>query len=321
MATASVKKEIRNIILQTKSGAGEMKKMTDNAVGNMSGLNESISKISVSIEEVSEQTEQANSLMENARENCNEIGGAVSSLAEKATDTAFQSGNIRERAEGLYQTSMDSKKQADAIYGETRQEMQTAIVNSRKVEEIAVLTEEIVAISSQTNLLALNASIEAARAGEAGKGFAVVAEEIRQLADSTMTTVEKIKTVTNTIVSSVDTLADNSEKLLAFVNDKVMADYEQLSKIAEQYESDAAFFSDVSADLGASTEEMSASMTDVNENIATIVEMNRHIVDLMEEVKNAILASDSNSSEVFVQIESLSKLSDQLKTTVDGFRV
>ena len=51
-----------------------------------------------------------------------------------------------------------------------------AIEDSKSVDQVNNLTNDILNISSQTNLLALNASIEAARAGEAGKGFAVVAE-------------------------------------------------------------------------------------------------------------------------------------------------
>ena len=47
-------------------------------------------------------------------------------------------------------------------------------MNSKNVNKINELTNEILSISSQTNLLALNASIEAARAGEAGRGFAVL---------------------------------------------------------------------------------------------------------------------------------------------------
>ena len=49
-----------------------------------------------------------------------------------------------------------------------------AIEDSKSVDQVNNITNDILNISSQTNLLALNASIEAARAGEAGKGFAVV---------------------------------------------------------------------------------------------------------------------------------------------------
>jgi methyl-accepting chemotaxis protein len=75
------------------------------------------------------------------------------------------------------------------MIGEIIEKLKKAIDNSRSVEQVENLTNEILSISSQTNLLALNASIEAARAGEAGKGFAVVADEIRKLADSSRQTI------------------------------------------------------------------------------------------------------------------------------------
>lgn len=97
------------------------------------------------------------------------------------------------------------------------------------------MTEEILAISSQTNLLALNASIEAARAGEAGKGFAVVADEIRELADNSREAVDKIRQVTEGVVQNVSVLSRSSQKLLEFMNGKVMQDYKVMAELAGMY--------------------------------------------------------------------------------------
>ena len=57
------------------------------------------------------------------------------------------------------------------------------------IENVVTLINQ---IADQTNLLALNASIEAARAGEHGKGFAVVAQEVRKLAENTVSALGEV---------------------------------------------------------------------------------------------------------------------------------
>lgn len=321
VATANVKEQIRGIILNTKDEADRIGRITEAAFGEMTELHASITDITGAVSEVSGQTEEASSLAETINETGNELGNAIDTIADKASEAAQQSSDIMARARELYNNSLESSDQANHLYNETKGELERAIASSKQVDQINTLTEEILSISAQTNMLALNASIEAARAGEAGKGFAVVAEEIRVLADNSREAVDKIQQVTGTIVKSVSNLSNYSQKLLQFMNDKVVADYENMISIARQYEQDAVFYNEVSADLGASSEEMSASMTGINESISAIVELTGNIAEYMSTIGVSAQKSDTSSDVVLQKVKELSELSEALNDTVDAFRV
>ena len=93
---------------------------------------------------------------------------------------------MKSRATELELTAITNKSEAMTMVSEILSSLQKAVEDSKSVDRVNELTNEILNISSQTNLLALNASIEAARAGEAGKGFAVVATEIGALLTDTI---------------------------------------------------------------------------------------------------------------------------------------
>lgn len=320
-ATREVKQQIRGIILNTKQEAGSIGTIAESTSARMTVLTNDISGIADSTVQVLKQTTEAKELAEKIKSTGQELGLAVEAVAKKAGEAAKQSGDIMERAGKQHENSEASSKEAVVLYQDTKKELEQAISDSQKVREIDTLTEEILSISSQTNLLALNASIEAARAGDAGKGFAVVADEIRQLADHSKVAVDKIRKVTEGVVQNVSFLSQSSGRLLEFMNDKVMADYAGMTRLAEMYEQDAAFYSSISGDLGSASAEMSAGITGINEYILAVAELVGAIAEYMQVMKQSAEDSDENSKSVLAQMEELSSLSEILNQTVASFKV
>ncbi len=320
-ATVEVKQQIREIILNTKQEAENIGTIAEGTSSKMTVLNQDISGITDSVSLVMEQTVQAKDLAESIKNNGQELGNAIENVAKKAGEAAEQSSDIMNRAGKQYDTSRQSAEEVASIYQETKEEMEKAIEDSKKVGEINALTEEILAISSQTNLLALNASIEAARAGEAGKGFAVVAEEISILADNSKQAVDKIRQVTEGVVDNVSYLSESSGRLLEFMTGKVIEDYKGMTELARMYEKDAGFYSDISNSLGASSQEMSASMAEINDSIAVITDLVGEIAESMQSMNQSAENSNENSGAVMKQMEELFRLSELLNRTVASFRV
>lgn len=320
-ATVEVKQQIRGIILNTKQEAGSISTIAEGTSSKMTVLSQDISEIAHSTVQVLEQTTEAKELAEIIKSTGQKLSIAVENVSKKAGEAAKQSGNIMERAGKQHKNSENSSREAVTLYQKTKEELEKAIADSQRVREIDTLTEEILSISSQTNLLALNASIEAARAGEAGKGFAVVADEIRQLADHSKEAVDEIRRVTEDVVQNVSFLSESSQKLLEFMNGRVMEDYKGMTELAGMYEEDAVFYTNISGDLGTASEEMNASIGGINESIVMIAQLAGEIADYMEEMKQSAENSNENSKAVLAQMEELFRLSEILNQTVSSFKV
>lgn len=320
-ATVEVRQQIREIILNTKREAEEIGAIAEGTSATMTVLNQDISDITDSANHVMRQMISAGELTDSIKSNGKELGSAIENVAAKAREASGQSSDITKRAKSCYQNSTRSKEEAVLLYQETKSDLEQAIEDSKRVDEINALTEEILSISSKTNLLALNASIEAARAGEAGKGFAVVANEIRELADNSRQAVDKIRKVTEGVVENVSFLSESSGRLLAFMSGKVMEDYQEMTELAQMYEKDAAFYSGISCELGTASQEMSIDMADINQSIAAITELVGEIAELMRNMNQSAERSSENSGTVVKQMEELFRLSELLNQTVDSFRV
>ena len=320
-ATKEVKQQIRGIILNTQEEAESIGTIAKETSSEMAVLTEGISSIRSSVSQAMTQIQKAKQLADNIEHTGQELGTLVGDVAKRAGEAAEQSNDIMSHAKEQHENSEQSGKKAVSIYQETRQELEQAISDSSRVQDIDSLTEEILTISSQTNLLALNASIEASRAGEAGKGFAVVADEIRELADNSRIAVDKIRRVTEDVVQNVAVLSGTSEKLLDFMNDKVMEDYKGMTELAGMYKQDAVLYSSISGDLGDASRQMSANMDGINEAIHAITRLVSDITDYMQGMEKSAQSVDENASTVLTEMEELFRLSGLLNETVASFKV
>lgn len=236
--------------------------------------NQHANDTSATMEELAASMEEMSATVGYVNENTREAEASVGEMVDKAVNGTKFAQEIKNRAEELQKLAQDSRETAGSMIREFDMTLNASIEDSKQIEKISNLTSDILSIASKTNLLALNASIEAARAGEAGKGFAVVADEIRLLADSSKQTAGNIQQISEGVVAAVMALADNARKLVDFINERVMPDYEILEKTGGQYLDDANTVDQLMGEMRSSMENigsMMRSVTDSNDNITNTV--------------------------------------------------
>ncbi|MCL2254895.1 MAG: methyl-accepting chemotaxis protein [Lachnospiraceae bacterium] len=212
-------------------------------------LNRNTADTSASTQELSVTMKETGESAEELNRTAIEIEEEVKNVALKAEGGAATSREIHSRATNLNTNINQSIEKSNQIFHQIEGHVESALQESKAVEEINALATAILSITSQTNLLALNASIEAARAGEAGKGFAVVANEISSLADNSKKTVTQIQVVTKTVMNAVASLSNSANELLEFVSEDVLKKFEEMLEAANLYMGDANYVSDMTNDL------------------------------------------------------------------------
>ncbi len=282
--------------IQIQSGklldsAGTMNTQISEVNGNANGVSATMQQMAAGIQEVSATVEELGAGADN-------IFSAVINMNDQVHQGNTLTEEIADKSEQYRENAQRGRQVTSDMVADIKNTLVQSIENSKQVEQIQKLTEDILNISSQTNMLALNASIEAARAGEAGKGFAVVAGEIRELADNSRAIANHIQDISVIVMDSVSELAGNSNQLLLYVDENILADYNQFVEITEEYRKDANKVNDLLEQFAVNAQALKSTMAEMNSGI-------RDIATTIDESAAGVGEAASDMNEIALSMKGL----------------
>ncbi len=224
-----------------------------------------------------------------------EMKATVLEVARSAGTTANGAATMRTEATSGSNSMQSCVHAMNDVRDESlklKDEMGTLSGHAQNINEImAVITD----IADQTNLLALNAAIEAARAGEAGRGFAVVADEVRKLAEKTMTSTTDVGNAIRSIQSSTDdntrlvegavSKIENVTEMVSGVGSALL----NIVKLADETADQVRLIATAAEEQSSTSEEISRSIYEVNgiaeNNVNVMNNANDAVSDLVHQTQ------------------------------------
>ena len=249
--------------------------------------NSSVSDLSALTEELSATMEEMSANASLINTNTESVKQEVDQIAERSSEINAYTREMKEHADSMEASARENMESTGAKVNEILTVLNQAIEDSKSVNQVNSLTDDILNIASQTNLLALNASIEAARAGEAGRGFSVVATEISQLAAASQEAANRIQQINRVVTEAVGNLTEHSNGLVQYMNDSILPEFEAFVDAGSAYREKATHIETSMGDFTEKTEVLKKTMAEIADSINTIA----HAIE--EGVKGVSSAADS----------------------------
>jgi len=271
---------------------GEFKKLQEATNHSIEALNELLTQVAVTVDEVTrgamQVSDASTALSQGATEQAASLEEITSSMAEIGSQTKTNAENANQ-ANLLTFEAKEAAEKGNREMLQLNNAMEEITESSHNISKIIKVIDE---IAFQTNLLALNAAVEAARAGRHGKGFAVVAEEVRNLAARSATAAKE-----------TSELIENSIK--AVENGSMIA--VRTGEALEEIKNSSTKVADIVGEIATSSNEQALAISQINEGLSQIDKVTQ---------TNTASAEESASA-----AEELSGQAAQLKAMIARFKL
>lgn len=292
--------KLQSIFGMVSEISNKMDKITGEISERIITSNGSVTDLSAFTEELSATMSEVGNNSFTINDNVSSVNEEVNTIAEKTVEINSYSKKMKAHAEKMENTARTNMDTTMTKVSQILAVLNKAIEDSKSIDQINNLTDNILNISEQTTLLALNASIEAARAGEAGKGFAVVASEINHLADESSNTANHIQTINSVIVEAVHNLAFHANDLIDYLNNSILHDFEDFVKAGGEYKQNATYIENVMEQFTMRTDALKNSVSEIANSMDSIS-------TAIDEGTNGVASTADSVQELATDIENISQ--------------
>ncbi|MBR1650166.1 MAG: methyl-accepting chemotaxis protein [Lachnospiraceae bacterium] len=295
---------LQGIFTMITNNSTSMFKVVGDVMGSVQTSNSSAADLSALTEELAATMQEVANSASAINQNTESVRNEVVEMAQKSQEINDYSKLMKEHADNMEQSAKEKMIETNAKVEKILEALNQAITNSKSVDQVNSLTDDIMSIASQTNLLSLNASIEAARAGEYGRGFAVVAGEIGSLAQSSSQTASNIQKINAIVLEAVHNLSDNANELVVYLKDSILPEFAKFVDDGVKYKDNANYVESVMADFATKTDGFKSTFEEIALSIGSIT------TAIDEGVKGVSSAAESTQNLVY-DMDNISKRMDE----------